>query len=169
VLGEKADCLIAGLDRLHHVPHGGVLPDEVGLAQLGSLVVSLTFGCFNDVSEVVVLQGIFRLVVGGRFVLLLIVIFVGTILVGVDSTGNWISVHIVIKLIIHLFLNGRLTALSFDGSELGRVNDAGGRLSCDLVGQDGQRVFGQLLVGVEAVKTLVVGAILALCLLGVAY
>lgn len=59
VLGEEADCLVTGLDGLYHVPNWRVFADEIGLTELGGLVVGLPFSCLDDVAEVFILQGIF--------------------------------------------------------------------------------------------------------------
>ena len=133
MLSKEADSLVTGFDCLDHVPDGSVLSDEVGLAKLRSLVICLTFGCFDDVSKVFILQGIFVLVSGGVLILVLVVVVVGAVLVLLRSTGNWVSVHVVVKLVFHFLLNRRLAALGLNGCELSRVNDAGGCLTSDLI------------------------------------
>jgi hypothetical protein len=133
MLGEKAYGLVTGLDGLHHVPHSGVLPDEVGLAELSGLVVGLTFCSFNDVSEVFVLQGIFTLVAVHIFFFLLVIVLIRAVLVDLWGSRDWISVHVVVKLVLHFLLNSRLAACSLYGSKLCRVNDAGGCLASNLV------------------------------------
>lgn len=55
MLCEEADCLVASLDCLNHVPTGGVVADEVGLAKLGGLSTGLP-DCFDDLFELVVLK-----------------------------------------------------------------------------------------------------------------
>ena len=106
VLSEKADCLVTGLDGLYHVPDWRVFADEIGLSELGGLVVGLPFSCLDDVAEVFILQGIFRLVVCVGFILLLVVVLISTILVDLWGTRHWVAVHIVVKLVVHFFLNG---------------------------------------------------------------
>ena len=105
VLGEEADCLVTGLDGLYHVPNWRVFADEIGLSELGGLVVGLPFSCLDDVAEVFILQGIFRLVVCVGFILLLVVVLISTILVDLWGTRHWVAVHIVVKLVVHFFLN----------------------------------------------------------------
>ena len=133
MFGKKTYGLIAGFDGLYHMPNCCVFSNKVCFPQLSRLIVGLTFSCFNDISEVFVLQGIFSLVLGSLFILLFVVVFVGPVLVRLRSTWDGVSVHIVVKLIFHFFLNHGLTALSFNGGELSRVNDAGSCLSSDLV------------------------------------
>lgn len=106
VLGEEADCLVTGLDGLYHVPDWRVFADEIGLSELGGLVVGLPFSRLDDVAEVFILQGIFRLVVCVGFIFLLVVVLISTILVDLWGTRYWVAVHIVVKLVIHFFLNG---------------------------------------------------------------
>ena len=106
VLVEEADCLVTGLDGLYHVPNWRVFADEIGLSELGGLVVGLPFSCLDDVAEVFILQGIFRLVVCVGFIFLLVVVLISTILVDLWGTRHWVAVHIVVKLVVHFFLNG---------------------------------------------------------------
>ena len=104
-----------------------------GAANHGTTPPASAQGCFDDVSKVFILQGIFVLVSGGVLILFLVVVVVGAVLVLLRSTGNWVSVHVVVKLVFHFLLNRRLAALGLNGCELSRVNDAGGCLASDLI------------------------------------
>lgn len=158
VLGEERNGLVTSLDSLNHMPAGCVLADEVGFAKFSNLVVGLAFGV-DDLFEVVVVEGF--TVGGSGDIFLLLIVVLGLIKLG-HATGDWVSVHVV----LHLFhLAGKATGLGAarpDWSELSSVDDASGGLASDLVGEHGEGVLSQLLVGVKAVKLLVVGAILSL-------
>jgi len=133
VLSKEADGLISGFYCLNHVPYSSVFSYEICFSKLSSLVVSLTFSCLNNISEVLVLQGIFSLVLGRLLLFLLVVILVSSVLVRLRCAGDRVAVHVVVELIFHLFLNRRLTALRLDRSELGRVDDAWSCLAGDLI------------------------------------
>jgi len=71
VLGEEGDSLVASLDLVLHMPDRGTLADEVGLAELHSLVV-LGALSLNDVPEVLKTES----VLVGRAILLIAVVLI---------------------------------------------------------------------------------------------
>jgi hypothetical protein len=95
MLSEEGDGLVTGLDGLNHLPTGGVLADEVGLAEFCDLVVGGTFSVDN-LLEVVVVEG-FGVAGGGRlFLFFVVVLFLCEL---GHAAGHWVAVHI----ILHLF------------------------------------------------------------------
>ncbi len=100
VLCEETDGLVAGFDRLHHVPRGSILTNEVGLAQLSDLVVSLTFRV-DDSLEVVVGERILVLVASRLLLLFFVVILLLVVLR--HAFGDRVAVHVELE-VFHIHL-----------------------------------------------------------------
>jgi len=157
MLCKERNSLVTCFDSLDHVPDGGVLANEVGLAQLSDLVVGRTL-CVDDLFKVVIVEG-FTVRGSGCFIFFFVVVLG---IVELHAAGYWVAVHIILGL-VHLASNAAsLGATRPDWGELGCVDDTGARFAGDLVREHREGVLGQFFVGVKAVKLFVEGAILSL-------
>jgi hypothetical protein len=154
VLSEERNRLVAGPYSLDHVPASSVLADEVGLAELGNLVVSGSL-CVDDLFKVIEVKG-FTVRSSWRVFFLFIVLDL------VELRHSAVAVLVVLHVIHVVDETTSLAVTRPDWGQLGSVNNTSGGLASNLVGKHGEGVLGQLLVSVETVKALVVRAVLSL-------